>query len=399
MACAARVCECAYLAGVLSCLPYLREHAVLMHAPASELGAGSALPTFDALRAAAAALAAASARPVDLATLLSASPPPAQRALAEGMWTRVCASVRGEQLDDVGRARVLSAGGAYAGSWLEVLPVCVARRAVPSQYRLALAMRLGLELPEVERVPVVDRYCVCGEVHDARGCHPSVCGRGNRASLWTTRHDAVQHALVTVARAVGRTVHLVGAGSWFSSAALAAAGRGPGTGRSGRGGLRADIVLPHYRAPCRHLYIDVAVTTPDSLTALRASPSSRDQAGVAAEMRVSKKRSKYGPAVAASGAGFRAAVLERFGACSDDLVGLVRELVGQGDRDPSEEDRGWAPGPRVTYHMQRVVFAAVLADAEMVERALDIDVHAMCAAAVQAAAAPRGGRRAAGAGG
>ena len=54
---------------------------------------------------------------------------------------------------------------------------------------------------------------------------------------------------------------------------------------------------------------------------------------------------------------------------------------------------------RVTYHMQRVVFAAVLADAEMVERALDIDVHAMCAAAVQAAAAPRGGRRAAGAGG
>ena len=68
-------------------------------------------------------------------------------------------------------------------------------------------------------------------------------------------------------------------------------------------------------------------------------------------------------------------------------------------RDPSEEDRGWAPGPRVAYHMQRVVFAAVLADAEMVERALDIDVHAMCAAAVQAAAAPRGGRRAAGAGG
>ena len=88
---------------------------------------------------------------------------------------------------------------------------------------------------------------------------------------------------------------------------------------------------------------------------------------------------------------------ERFGACSDDLVGLVRELVGQGDRDPSEEDRGSAPAQRVAYHMQRVVFAAVLADAEMVERALDIDVHAMCAAAVQAAAAPRGGRPAAGA--
>ena len=36
-------------------------------------------------------------------------------------------------------------------------------------------------------------------------------------------------------------------------------------------------------------------------------------------------------------------------------------------------------------------FFCFLADAEMVERALDIDVHAMCAAAVAAAAAPRGG--------
>ena len=44
------------------------------------------------------------------------------------------------------RARVWSTGGAHAGSWLDCMPVCAARRAVPSQFRLALAMRLGLVL-------------------------------------------------------------------------------------------------------------------------------------------------------------------------------------------------------------------------------------------------------------
>ena len=382
LACATSVCECAYLAGVLACLPYIRRHATIMHAP-SDLSATSTLPTFAALRVAAGALAVASGQPVDLSTLLSASPP-AQRALAEGMWERVRAGVRGAQHDAGARARVWSTGGAYAGSWLDCIPVCAARRAVPSQYRLALAMRLGVVLTEVAEVSALERRCGCGLIHDIYGRHPSLCSRGNRESLWTVRHDALQYAVQAVARAVGRAAHVVGRqASWFSGAALAAVGRARDRP------LFADLVLPHYRAPGRHLYVDVAIASPEGMAALRASPPSSERAGVAAGMRVSKKHSKYRPATDAMGSIFRAAVMERYGACSDDLVGLVRCLCGEGEREATADDFAVAPTSRLRYYMQRVVFAGVMADAEMVERALDRDIHGMHPGA------GRGGARAA----
>ena len=92
---------------------------------------------------------------------------------------------------------------------------------------------------------------------------------------------------------------------------------------------------------------------------------------------------------------FRAGVMERFGACmyvvSDDLVGLVRELCGGGDRDSVEDDWSAAPKTQFPYHMQRVVFAGVMADAEMVERALDMDVFCMRPEAGRGDAATRRG--------
>ena len=44
---------------------------------------------------------------------------------------------------------------------------------------------------------------------------------------------------------------------------------------------------------------------------------------------------------------FRAGVMERYGACSDDLVGLVRGLCGDGERDPLEDDWASAPSTRL----------------------------------------------------
>ena len=319
------------------------------------------------MRAAATRLAGDSDQPSDLTTFLSASPPPAQRALAEGMWVRRRAQVMGLQTDDVDRARVASAGGQHAGSWLACVPTSVDVRATARQFQLALAMRLGVRLEEVAAVDIRQRVCPCGHPHDVWGRHPGVCPRGNRAALWTTRHDALQAAVLRVARRVGRVAHAVGRVVWFSGGALAAAGR------SARG-LYADIVVPHYRAPGRHLYVDVAVTTPDTQEALGHRPSSRDSGGVAAQLRASKKHSKYGAAVAAQGGDFRAGVMERFGACCDDLVGLVRGFCGDGARDASDEDWCFTSPTRLGYHMQRVVFAGVMADAEMVDRALDMDI-------------------------
>ena len=51
------------------------------------------------------------------------------------------------------RARVLSAGGLHAGSWLCVLPITMHTTAHARHYQFALALRLGLELPELLPAP------------------------------------------------------------------------------------------------------------------------------------------------------------------------------------------------------------------------------------------------------
>ena len=87
--------------------------------------------------------------------------------------------------------------------------------------------------------------------------------------------------------------------------------------------------------------------------------------------------------------------MERFGTCSDDLVGLITELCGEGDREVGAEDWYFSAPSRVTYYMQRVVFAGVMGDAAMVDAALDTDVWDRDAGAVDADHGPRGrgGRR------
>ena len=74
------------------------------------------------------------------------------------------------------------------------------------------------------------------------------------------------------------------------------------------------------------------------------------------------------------GARFRAATMERFGACSDDLCALVRELCGEGDRPSASDDWYFTAPSSVTYHMQHVVLAGVMSDAAMVDRAMDADI-------------------------
>ena len=256
----------------------------------------------------------------------------------------------------------------HAGAWLDLMPTHVSCQAPARSFQLALAMRLGAELVELADVPLAERMCGCGAVHDVFGRHPSSCKAGNRHGLWTVRHDALQRSLEWVARSVGRSVRVVGRVRWFSAAALRAAGR------TWDQPLFADLVLPHYRAPGRHLYIDAAVTTPQALGPIGANPSACDRGGVAAELRVGKKHAKYRQAVLAMGGSFRAAVLDRFGACSDDLVGLVRELCGDGLIDAESDEWSFTAASRRVFYMQRVVFAGVMADAAMVETALDLDV-------------------------
>ena len=110
---------------------------------------------------------------------------------------------------------------------------------------------------------------------DEFGFHPGVCRVGNRLSLWTQRHDALETMSVFAFRRTGVRVQVCshGSGNWFGAA---------GRRTDGRGGFRRkDIVFPHRFGPGRHLFVDVAVTDPTSGAALGATPSSAASSGVA----------------------------------------------------------------------------------------------------------------------
>ena len=270
--------------------------------------------------------------------------------------------MRGEQPDDRERARVCSAAGQHAGAWLGAVPVSDRLRALPRHFQLALCMRLGAPISDLAELPRPAR-CACGAAHDEGGWHPSSCRQGNRGGAWTVRHDALQWALIWVLRRLRGHVAAVGKMDMFGSAARAEAGRA----------LHADIVAYHWRSPGRHLWVDVAITTPDTREALAAG--SRDVPGTAARLRELKKHRKYGATVDRVGGCFRAGVMERFGAVGDDLQAMVRGACGDLDRDRGEEDWAFSAPSQVTYYMQHLVMAGVMADAAMVDGAIERDVY------------------------
>ena len=87
---------------------------------------------------------------------------------------------------------------------------------------------------------------------------------------------------------------------------------------------------------------------------------------------------------------FRSAVIERFGACCDDFVGWIKQITGDGDRDALRaDDFTFSASSRKTYMASLLVFGAVISDAAMVDRVIEIDVQQ--AAMAQAAGARRRG--------
>ena len=276
--------------------------------------------------------------------------------------------MRSQLSDERHLARSLSAGGLQAGAGLSAFPVTVYTTGRARHFQLALCMRLGMPLPELLPVDGVAVRCGCEAAdHDEFGFHPGVCRSGNRLSLWTQRHDAVEQMLVYVLRRLGVRAQVCshGSGSWFGAAGLSPSG----------GFRRADVVLPHRYGPGRHLFLDVAVTDPATGAALGATPSSAVSSGVAASQRAEKKTAKYAPLATAISSYFTPAVLERFGACCSELVGLIRMLCGDGDRDEARvDDYVFSGRSRVTYVAQHLVFATMMADAAMVEHVISVDV-------------------------
>ena len=284
---------CHGVSGVCSCT-------LACTAPAGHTAA-TALPLVRALCAAAHRVAQQTDTPVDLLSLLPGSPrSPQQRDLSGGVMERRRRLLAAELSDPLRRAVLVSAGGQFAGHWVQAMPVADCWRARSRLFQLALCVRLGVPIPELGRGGEV--VCGgCGAGQDMYGRHPSACSKGNRSSLWTDRHDGLQRALMRARWFARVTARAVGTRDYFGSA-------NPPLNK-----LRADIICMHYYGMGRHLFVDVAVTEPATQQMVGGARSSATEAGVAAEARAQKKYSKYREACARIDSTFRDAVIERHG--------------------------------------------------------------------------------------
>ena len=99
----------------------------------------------------------------------------------------------------------------------------------------------------------------------------------------------------------------------------------------------------------------------------------------------------YEAAVAAVAGDFRPAIVERSGAVGDDMHGLLRMFAGDGEREHGADDDWYFSAPsRVSYFMQHVVFATVMADASMLDSVIGLDVGGDRQGGVGAAQGPGG---------
>ena len=187
LVCMMWVADCCFVAGVMACLEYAGAHSHALHLP--DIRPQTALPFVRELCAAAHRVVSQTDTPVDLLSLLPGSPRcPHQRDLSGGVMERRRRVLAVELPDPQRRAVLVSASGQFAGHWVQAIPVADCWRARPRLFQLALCVRLGVPIPELDVSGGV--ACgACGMTHDKYGRHPSLCMRGNRSYLWTERHD------------------------------------------------------------------------------------------------------------------------------------------------------------------------------------------------------------------
>ena len=349
----------------------MREHHTrLLVTPSADPGGAptSDTPALAVLRFAYACLGTQSADGASpLSSLLSGSPR-SQHDLSEGVHEKSADELLASLSSEADRARVRSCGGQWAGLWLAAAPRSWFARVRGVHYSIALRVRLGVPLRELQpRDGAASVTCGgCGRAVDAFGRHYSSCK--NRGNCWTHRHDCVEMSLIRQAR-IGRAraTSTAGQGNLFGTPALSSK-------KSLRYGWRsADIVLWNYYAPARHLFLDVAVADPCSATALRAHSADTPLAAAASRARV--KKAKYDPLAAHAGHVFKPAVMERFGACGDDLQLVVKLLSGDGERDPFRaDDYVFSTRSRTTYFASDLVLSCVISDAHMIALLAEADV-------------------------
>ena len=278
-------------------------------------------------------------------------------------------------------ARLHSCRGQHAGSWLSVFPVTFFSVARSRHYRLALRARVGLWLPGLASGTVACGGC--GMPVDVCGMHYGSCK--NRGNMLTIRHDLVESALISLLcylRLRARSTRT--AGNLFNDDRPPRVGPG---GQARAAYRRADVYIDSFYGIAKHLFIDVAV--PDPCSATSRTAGSAANSGVAAAAKEQYKNNKYVPLARRSDGHFYPAVIERFGAFGSQLVGLIKMLTGDGDRDPlADDDYVFATRSRTTYLVSHLCFTTVIADAYMMDAFMSHDVSGRPLAGASAAPPP-----------
>ena len=93
-------------------------------------------------------------------------------------------------------------------------------------------------------------------------------------------------------------------------------------------------------------------------------------------LRAAKKCNKYDHLCAGVSSSFVAGVIERRGTVCDGLVGLIKRLGGDQDREPGQhDDYVFSTRSKTSYMAGRMCFATVIADAFMVDTIIGIDTR------------------------
>ena len=83
----------------------------------------------------------------------------------------------------------------------------------------------------------------------------------------------------------------------------------------------------------------------------------------------------YRPICDRIGSQFKPAVIERHGHCGDGMCSVIKLLSGDGERSAMEDDISFTAPSKTTFVAQHLVFAAVMADAGMVNEFIFHAVH------------------------
>ena len=362
-----------FISSTLHTIQFVKEHEAHLGIPSSDVSHTSNLQTMVDLRS---AIDSHHGNPAGsesaLQTLLSEKPP-SSKSLADKAFANLRAQLLTQQTSPAQRARLLSAGGSFAGTWLSIFPTRPISTARARHYQLALLLRLGLPIQEL----TVPLPCSgCNLQHDIYGHHVSGCKKGNRSGLWTSRHDALISALVYVLRSLDLVAsHCHNTSGYFP----------PESRKS------ADAVVPNTTAPGSHHFFDGAIADPCTRSNINASSSSSTKAGAAASSRAAKKLSKYSALCRSVDSDFTPVVIETFGAVDDHIVGLLRRYCtearknrflddildqdadGVNNRDPNFT---FNSASLMTYCAGLLTFTTVISHAHMLHHAITIDQHA-----------------------